>query len=163
MNYRVVLFPLWVEANLEWCLLVSSETLDWYFFWYVAYNAFIFFRFFFFLGRTLNFNWVIYTVDHRKELLHAFHYVMIDLSMHGTLFKQQSTSKELQKETMFLGVSLMDRFLSKDSKTRGSFKLLEWPVSHWPQESKKTNPSIGNILHFIFPSSFSFLSLISSF
>ena len=113
MNYRVVLFPLWVEANLEWCLLVSSETLDWYFFWYVAYNAFIFFRFFFFLGRTLNFNWVIYTVDHRKELLHAFHYVMIDLSMHGTLFKQQSTSKELQKETMFLGVSLMDRFLSK--------------------------------------------------
>lgn len=26
---------------------------------------------------------------------------------------QQATNKELQKETMFLGVSLLDRFLSK--------------------------------------------------
>lgn len=33
--------------------------------------------------------------------------------LHVTLGKQQSTAKEFQLETTFLGVSLLDRFLSK--------------------------------------------------
>ncbi|KAH7841278.1 hypothetical protein Vadar_027843 [Vaccinium darrowii] len=32
---------------------------------------------------------------------------------YGTLYKQQSTKKEFHKETIFLGVGLLDRFLSK--------------------------------------------------
>lgn len=86
--------------------------------WYSTYNFHCFLKHFtyesyntwlvFFISLIYCHYWDVYKVT----ALNCFFCFPHSLG-NGTFYKQQSTKKEFQKETMFLGVNLLDRFLSK--------------------------------------------------